>query len=164
MIKAILACDDQGGVGKNGTLPWPKNSDDLRWFKENTAGHVVVMGSETWNDDFMPAPLRDRINVVVSRKGPEQYEIAHRVICGDIPLNLIELQAEFDDQDIWVIGGPNVIEQSLWAIDEFYISRIPGNYDCDRFLPIAKIETMFELYWELKRPSVTFEKWTKRAI
>ena len=36
MIKAILACDAEGGVGKNNTLPWPKNSRDLKWFKDNT--------------------------------------------------------------------------------------------------------------------------------
>jgi dihydrofolate reductase len=35
MIKAILACDDAGGVANNGTLPWPHNSTDLKWFKEN---------------------------------------------------------------------------------------------------------------------------------
>ena len=36
MIKAILACDDLGGVSKAGTMPWPKNSKDLKWFKKNT--------------------------------------------------------------------------------------------------------------------------------
>ena len=30
MIKAILACDDYGGVSKKGTLPWPHNSTDLK--------------------------------------------------------------------------------------------------------------------------------------
>jgi len=47
MIKAILACDDVGGVSKAGTIPWPKNSKDLKWFKDNTVGNIVVMGSTT---------------------------------------------------------------------------------------------------------------------
>jgi dihydrofolate reductase len=34
MIKAILACDESGGVSKNGTIPWPKNLKDLKWFKK----------------------------------------------------------------------------------------------------------------------------------
>ena len=48
MIKAILACDNEGGVSKNGTIPWPKNKKDLGWFKKNTTNNVVVMGSKTW--------------------------------------------------------------------------------------------------------------------
>ena len=43
MIKAILACDEEGGVSKKGTIPWPKNSKDLGWFKKNTTNNVVVM-------------------------------------------------------------------------------------------------------------------------
>ena len=42
MIKAILACDNGGGVSKGGTIPWPKNTKDLSWFKKNTTNNVVV--------------------------------------------------------------------------------------------------------------------------
>ena len=38
MIAAIFAVDSQGGLGKNGTLPWPKDKEDLKWFKNNTTG------------------------------------------------------------------------------------------------------------------------------
>ena len=34
MIRAILACDDEMGIGRNGDLPWPHNPADLKWFKE----------------------------------------------------------------------------------------------------------------------------------
>ena len=43
MIKAILACDNEGGVSKNGTIPWPKNKKDLGWFKKNTTNNVVAV-------------------------------------------------------------------------------------------------------------------------
>ena len=43
-IKAILACDDYGGVSKNGTLPWPHNSTDLKWFKSNTVNEHCCNG------------------------------------------------------------------------------------------------------------------------
>ena len=83
MIKAILACDDYGGVSKNGTLPWPNNSTDLQWFKSNTAGHVVVMGSTTWDDPHMPRPLPKRL-----RPGHQTQESQFRVgetVCNDQP-------------------------------------------------------------------------------
>ena len=40
MIKAIMAIDDLGGISKDGTMPWPKNSSDLQWFKKNTINTI----------------------------------------------------------------------------------------------------------------------------
>ena len=37
MIKAIMATDDKGGVSKGKSMPWPKNSNDLQWFKKKYA-------------------------------------------------------------------------------------------------------------------------------
>ena len=56
----------------------------------------------------------------------------------------MQLSEEHPDLITWVIGGPNIIEQTLGVIDEFYLSRIPGAYACDTFLPLKKIESLFE--------------------
>jgi dihydrofolate reductase len=161
MIKAILACDDTGGVSKDGTLPWPNNPTDLKWFKDCTAGHVVVMGSTTWEDPHMPRPLPKRTNVLVtSRK--DDYPGADGYISGDLNAELKELEETCPGLITWVIGGPNIIEQTLGVIDEFYISRIPGEYACDTFLPLKKIESLFELTTVIHETSVTFEIWEKR--
>jgi len=161
LIRAILACDDTGGVSKDGTLPWPHNSTDLKWFKDNTAGHVVVMGSTTWQDPHMPRPLSKRTNVLVTSR-PTDYNGANRYISGDLNKSVQHIAEEFPSLITWVIGGPNIIEQTLGIIDEFYLSRIPGEYDCDTFLPLGKIATLFELDWEEKHPEVTFQIWKKR--
>jgi len=161
MIKAILACDDTDGVSKNGTLPWPHNSTDLKWFKENTAGHVVVMGSTTWEDPHMPRPLPKRTNVLVTSR-PTDYNGANRYISGDLNIHLKTLAEQNPGLIIWVIGGPNIIEQSLGVIDEFYLSRIPGDYDCDTHLPMKKIETLFKVKWEEVHPEVKFQILEKR--
>ncbi len=161
MIKAILACDDYGGVSKNGTLPWPNNSTDLQWFKSNTAGHVVVMGSTTWDDPHMPRPLPKRTNVLVTSREAD-YPGANHYINGDLTTHLKELEARVPGIITWVIGGPNIIEQSLGIIEEFYISRIPGAYACDTFLPLKKIESLFERTWSEEHEAVTFEIWKKR--
>jgi dihydrofolate reductase len=162
MIKAILACDDYGGVSKNGTLPWPNNPTDLKWFKENTSGHIVVMGSTTWDDPGMPRPLPKRVNVIVTSR-PKEYPGAHGWINGDINAHLKSLEIESPSLITWVIGGPNIIEQSLAVIDEFYLSRIPGAYACDTFLPLRKIESLFERTWSEEHEAVTFEIWKKRS-
>lgn len=160
MIKAILACDDKGGVGKDGTLPWPNNPRDLKWFKDKTTGHMIVMGSTTWLDPHMPCPMPNRINVVATTNRTK-CKGAHYCIDGYLPEEIRKLAKNYKD-DVWVIGGPKIIEQSLGCIEEFYISRIPGDYDCDSFLPLKKIETLFELIYEDTFPEVTFEIWRKK--
>ena len=161
MIKAILACDDKGGVSKDGTLPWPHNSTDLKWFKDNTAGHVVVMGSTTWDDPHMPRPLPKRTNVLVTTRR-EDYPGADAYISGDLAKEVKELEDTCPGLIIWVIGGPKIIEQTLDVIDEFYLSRIPGDYDCDTHLPMRKIETLFKVKWEEEHPEVKFQILEKR--
>ena len=161
MIKAILACDDYGGVSKNGTLPWPHNSTDLQWFKENTAGHIVIMGSTTWEDPGMPRPLPKRRNyLATSRK--EDYPGADGYIKGDINSAIIAIAEDNPSLITWVIGGPNIIEQTLGIIDEFYLSRIPGAYACDTFLPMKKIESLFKVKWEEDHDLVKFQILEKR--
>ena len=160
MIKAILACDDYGGVSRKGTLPWPNNSTDLKWFKENTAGHIVVMGSTTWEDPGMPRPLPKRVNVLVTSR-PDDYPGAHGYINGDINAHLRSFEYVNEGIITWVIGGPKIIEQTLDVIDEFYLSRIPGAYACDTFLPLKKIESLFELTWNEDHGDVEFQIWSK---
>lgn len=161
MIKAILACDEQGGVSKNGTLPWPNNKKDLSWFRDHTRGHIVVMGSTTWEDPHMPRPLPKRVNVLVTSR-EDEYPGAHGYINGDLNAHLRSLEIESPGLITWVIGGPNIVEQSLGVIDEFYLSRIPGEYECDTHLPMKKIETLFKVKWEEEHPEVKFQILEKR--
>ena len=160
MIKAILACDNGGGVSKDGTIPWPKNTKDLSWFKKNTKNNVVLMGSKTWTDPLMPWPLPNRINVLATTK-EQEHPGADKYVCGDLGIELKKLKEEHPNKTIWVIGGPNVIEQTIDSIEEFYLSRIPGEYSCDGFLSLSLIESLFEKTWSEKHESVEFQIWKK---
>ena len=160
MIKAILACDDLGGVSKGGTMPWPKNSKDLKWFKKNTTGGVVVMGSITWEDPMMPGPLPNRKNVLATTR-KKDYPGAHDYIDGDLSEEVRCIANKNKEKITLVIGGPNIINQLLGVIEEFYLSRIPGDYNCDTFLPIEKIEKMFKKDWSEKHDTVEFQIWKK---
>jgi len=161
MIKAILACDANGGVGNKGTLPWPHVKRDFQWFRDNTVGHVVVMGSTTYLDPDMPKPMPKRTNIVVTSR-PEACPLADDYINGNLQLYIPVVADKYPGLITWVIGGPHIIEQSLNIIEEFYISRIPGTFDCDSYLPIKKIETLFEKTWSEEHDDVTFEIWKKR--
>jgi len=160
VIKAILACDDVGGVSKNGTIPWPKNKKDLGWFKKNTINNVVVMGSKTWVDPLMPWPLPNRVNVLATSREAD-FPGADQYVCGDLKSELKNLKEKHQNKTIWVIGGPNIIDQTIESFEEFYLSRIPGDYSCDGFLSLDTIESLFKKTWFEKHESVEFQIWKK---
>ena len=138
MIRAILACDDDWGIGKNGTLPWPKNKEDLKWFMDNTLNDVIIMGRRTWEDPDMPRPLPKRTNIVISSQN-----IPH--VTSMTMHYFVNAHDKWNAGDIWIIGGAQLIESTLDLIEEFYLTRIKGNFECDTFLPKDKIEGVFEL-------------------
>ena len=81
-----MAVDDHGGVSKSGTMPWPKNSKDLKWFKQNTTNSLVIMGRLTWSDPMMPKPLKNRINVLITNKSPLLLFIAYSAASSPVIL------------------------------------------------------------------------------
>ena len=76
-IAMIVAMDESGFIGKDGSLPW-RMSSDLKRFKDLTSGdgfNAVVMGRKTW--DSLPGqyrPLPDRTNIVMSRDSGLQLD------------------------------------------------------------------------------------------
>jgi len=158
MIKAILACDQEWGIGKNGALPWPHNSADLKWFKQHTNNSTIVMGRKTW--DSLPfKPLPNRKNIVVSSSTVEGADITVKLDqLKRITIPMLEATG-----DIWIIGGAQLIEQCIDIIDEFYLSRIQCIYDCDTFLPADLIMDNFNLYDAEETDSDLYiEKWARK--
>ena len=162
MIKAIMAVDEKGGISKGKSMPWPKNSLDLKWFKENTLDNVVIIGRKTWEDPFMPTPLKSRINVLVTNKDKFKYPGAHHYISGNITQEILNLKLKYIDKDIFIIGGSEVINLTMNIIEEFYITRIYGSYDCEKFINISLIENNMKLKKKINgNDSCHFEIWNK---
>ena len=47
---------------------------------------------------------------------------------------ITDLQDDFPDKDIWIIGGANLFKQTLSIIEELHLTRMMGDYDCDTLL------------------------------
>lgn len=128
MIKAIFAVDYWGGMGYNGTLPWPHNSADLKNFKSLTMGHVVVMGGKTYDDTSMPKPLNGRIAYVATKRNFVPYA---SVIQGDLREEVLNLEKKHPDKIIWVIGGAQVLEQCGDILDRIHLTHYKKSYRID---------------------------------
>ena len=139
MISIVAAYDDACGIGKDNKIPW-HCPDDLRFFKELTTNHIIVMGYNTWKS--LPIkPLPDRINTIVSTNhflelGPQWC--SHPQVKLWIRLDTIRaVHHLWPDRDIFIIGGASIYKQVLEMdiVDKMYLTNIHGEYDCDTFFP-----------------------------
>ena len=162
MIKAIMAVDEQGGISRGKSMPWPKNSIDLKWFKKNTLDNIVVMGRKTWDDPFMPTPLKSRINVLITSKKQSNFPGADIYLSGNINNELQNIQKQNPEKDLYIIGGSEIINLTIDIIEEFYLTRIYGIYNCEKFLNISLIEQNMTMIKKINGDtSCFFEIWKR---
>lgn len=130
-MNLIAAADKNNAIGKNGGLLY-KIPADMKFFRETTTGKTVVMGRKTLESFPDGNPLKNRVNIVLTRN--DDYRKDGVVICNDIS----ELEKEikkYDTNDIFVIGGEEIYKLLLPLCDRAYITRIDGEADADAFLP-----------------------------
>lgn len=143
MIYAIFAVDDKGGMGNQGTIPWPMNKEDMMWFKQTTQNQIVVMGRKSWESPDMPKPLPGRSNIVFSNTEIDRDDIDQ--IRGDVCVGLDFYEQKYPKREIYVIGGANLLMQAKPVISKAYITRIPGEYICDTFIDVDEFLKGFRL-------------------
>ena len=141
-INAIVAVDENWGIGKDGTMPWPRLSEDLKNFKKLTDDSVIVMGKNTWLS-LPKRPLPNRDNVIVTRTLEEESDFVTK-LSGD-PKSIITKLKQTFDSDIWIIGGSEIYRQFLPLCNSVYITRIHGDYECDTKFPKTILERYFVL-------------------
>jgi len=141
MIKAIFAVDYWGGMGFNGTLPWPSHSEDLQYFKEQTQGHIVIMGRKTWDDPKMPKPLADRTTYVVTNRPLFGHGV--KTIRGDIAERVKNIQAENPNKTVWIIGGPDILMATKDIVQEAHITHFKTQCRVDVQIDLRKYLSLF---------------------
>ena len=130
MIIGIAAVDRKGAIGKGGKLPWHYTAD-MKFFRETTTGHAVVMGRKTWVT--IGKPLKNRLNIVLSRDSNIEPEES-LVVLTDID-SVISFSASLAT-DLFVIGGAQIYESFLPHIEKWIITEVPLTVSgADAFMP-----------------------------
>ena len=127
MIIGIAAVDHKGAIGKGGKLPW-HYSADMRFFRETTTGHAIVMGRKTWLS--LGKPLKNRLNIVLSRDSSIEPQESLLVL-SDMD-SVISFNKSLTT-DLFVIGGAQIFSAFLPHIEKWIITEVP--------LTVAKADT-----------------------
>lgn len=134
MKKIIIASiSDNNVIGKGNIIPW-YIPGDLKHFKETTLGYPVVMGCHTFFS--IGKTLDQRFNIVLSKNHREELR-KHKslFVCHDID-DALAAALNFDFEQIFLIGGEEIFNQTINLVDEMIISRIPLSIEGDKFFPV----------------------------
>lgn len=157
MIIGIFAVDENGGLGRNGSLPW-KCSEDMKWFKNTTTNNVVVMGSKTWESTgYLP----NRKNVIITSRQLNNLKQDVLIINENVCSNIVALQNNNKLKDVFIIGGPNILLQTKPILEQLCITKIPGNYNCDVSLNLTEFLVDFKLMKQLNFNMCTVEEYER---
>ena len=158
-MNLIVAAAEDWGIGKDGDLLF-HISPDLKHFKALTLYGTVVMGRRTLESLPGGRPLKNRINLVLSRSLAEEREKHSRegiLICRDLEElkdRLAALEQEPADGDVWVLGGADVYGQLLPCCRYAYVTRVQASRPADVYLP----DLTREPGWQLKDAG-TVQEW-----
>lgn len=109
MLKAIVATDLRGCIGKDNTLPWRMRAD-LQHFKQMTLGSTIVMGRRT--KESLPGTLPGRTELVLS---------SSRGTCTEQVAEVLRLA---EQGPVWIIGGAETLRAFEDHITEMWVTEI----------------------------------------
>ncbi|MFL9834615.1 dihydrofolate reductase [Chryseobacterium terrae] len=128
MTTIVVAMGEKNEIGSGNQLLWhlPK---DLKHFKDLTSGHPIIMGRKTY--ESIGKALPNRTNIVVSRKKDWFQE-------GILIVGSIKEAVKFAkkiDENIFIIGGGNVYEQTMEIADRLEVTLVKANLEADTYFP-----------------------------
>ncbi|KUO70042.1 MAG: dihydrofolate reductase [Desulfosporosinus sp. BRH_c37] len=136
-MKIIVAVDLNWGIGYRGNL-LQRIPEDMKLFKQMTLGKVVIMGRETFESLPGKEPLKDRVNIVLSKN--ECFNNEKVTICRSLKELFFELE-KYNSNDVFVIGGESIYSQLLSSCTEAYVTKIENKYVADKyFIDLDKSE------------------------
>lgn len=144
-MNAIVAADKNWGIGYKNKLLISIPSD-MKFFRQTTMNHVVVMGRKTLESFPNGLPLAKRTNIVLTRD--RDYKVKGAILVHSEEELLEELK-KYEEDDIFVIGGGSVYEMLLPYCKTVYVTKIDFAYQADTYFP--NLDEMPE--WEMTEES-----------
>lgn len=127
----IVAADKNWGIGIKGGL-LTNLPEDMKFFRETTKNSVVIMGRKTLESFPEKKPLKNRVNIVITKSGNVSGE---GVIIVSSVEEAAEKAKEYADKKVFVIGGGSVYKQMLKYCDTAYITKIDHVFEnADTFI------------------------------
>ena len=127
-MKAIVAVDKKWGIGKKNDLLF-NLPEDMKYFREKTAGKTVCMGYNTLLSFPGSKPLKNRVNIVLAPEGVVREDCT-------VVYTLEQLSKElkkYNSEDVFVIGGAMFYRTMLPYCSEVLVTKVDADGGAEVF-------------------------------
>ena len=127
MLSLIVAIAKNNVIGKENKLVWHMPAD-MRFFKNTTMGHTLIMGRKTF--ESFGKPLPGRKSIVITRQNDWQYE-------GVVVVHSLEdaIKVAPKDEEVFIIGGAEIYRQAMPLCNKMYLTIIHHDFEGDTLFP-----------------------------
>lgn len=161
-MNIIVAADKNWAIGKDNRL-LVSIPADMKMFREETTGKVVVMGRKTLESFPNGLPLKNRTNIVITKN--KDYDAKGAIVVHSIEEALEEIQ-KYPTEDVYCIGGDSIYQQMLPYCDTAHVTKIDFAYEADSFFPDLDADEAWEItaesdeqtYFDLEYQFVRYER------
>ena len=127
LIKIIAAIGKNNELGKDNDLIW-HFKEDLKFFKEETTGHKIIMGYKTFKS--LPKLLPNRTHLVLTHHKIENNEVIVFSSLEELLNYLNEL-----NETVYVIGGSSIYQLFIDKANELILTEIDDTREADTYFP-----------------------------
>ncbi|MBK7763735.1 MAG: dihydrofolate reductase [Bacteroidetes bacterium] len=117
-ISIIVAVSKNQVIGVNNQLPWHLPAD-LKYFKNLTLHHPILMGRKTFDSIGRALPKRE--NIVITRNANFSNE---GVMVKNSIDDAIEYCKENNYDEVFIIGGDTIYKQCLSIATKIYLTKV----------------------------------------
>lgn len=129
ILSHIVAIGKNNVIGKANQLPWHLPAD-MKYFRETTKNHVVIMGRK--NFEAEEKPLHDRVNIILSRQ--KEFHIPGCFVVKHIE-DALKIAAKYEKDETFIIGGGEIYKLTLPHVQKIYITKIDIEIEGDVYYP-----------------------------
>ena len=166
-MNLISAVDANWAIGYQNKL-LTSIPEDMKFFRETTTNKVVVMGRKTLESFPKGRPLKNRVNIILTRN--PSYQVDGATVVHDLDELHKELE-KYNSEDIFVVGGETVYRLLLDECDRAYITKIEYSYTADAYFPNLDEKEEWEIVktseentcFDLEYFFLVYEKQKKKA-
>lgn len=165
-MNLIVNVDKNWAIGYKGKL-LVSIPEDMKFFRSETMGKVVVLGRKTLDTFPGGLPLKNRTNIILTRN-PE-FTAKDAVICHSVEETLETLK-QYPSEDIYIIGGDAIYREFLPYCDVAHVTRMDHAYEADAWFPNLENDPEWELtgqseektYFDLEFTFCRYERKNKK--
>ncbi len=128
MYTIIAAIGKNRELGRDNKLLWSLKGD-LKFFKEKTTNHTIIMGRKTFESLGRLLPNRKHVVISSSNNFPEEVDVYN---------NIESLLSYYKDtsEELFIIGGAKIYSEFIDYATKMYLTLVDGEFDADVYFPM----------------------------